>query len=365
MKNDDHSLSAKMRELMKKRKHSLGQPPGTLVHVGERKTLKVKLTMTDYNEQVCTEEIIRTVEECYSFMGKPSVTWLNIDGLHNLEVFSELGKHFNIHPLVLEDILNTEQRPKMEDFEHYLFIILKMIYYKEKEERIEQEQVSLILGPSFVISFQEKEGDVFDVVRDRIKKSKGRIRKMGADYLAYSLIDAIVDNYFMVMEKFGERMELLEDELVENPIPPTSQMLHGLKRELIFLRNSVWPLREIINGLIRGDSRLLNKSTIIFIRDLYDHTVQVLDSVEIFREMITGMLETYLSSLSNKMNSTMKILTIIATIFIPLTFIAGIYGMNFSYIPELQWRWGYPVVWGVMLGIAGFMIILFKKKKWL
>ena len=362
---NEHTLIKKINNLVKKRRSALGQVPGTLIHVGERKVQKVKLTVIDFDEKNYTEEVIGSVEQCYPYISRPTVTWLNIDGLHDTVIFQELGEHFNIHPLVLEDILTTDQRPKFEDLDNYLLIVVKMISYNERDDRIEQEQVSLLLGPSFVISVQEKEGDVFNVVRDRIKKGKGRIRKLGADYLAYSLIDAIVDNYFIVMEKLGERLELLEDELLENPTASTSQLLHVLKRELIYLRRSVWPLREIVGALERGDSRLVNKTTIIFLRDLYDHTIQVIDTVEIYRETIAGILDAYLSSLSNRMNSTMKVLTIIATIFIPLTFIAGIYGMNFNYMPELHWRWSYPVVWGVMVCIGIFMVVFFKRKKWL
>jgi magnesium transporter len=360
----NHGIFERMSSLVKKRRSALGQPPGTLIHVGEEKARAVKLTVINYNEDGCTEQVIDSVEESYPYIERPSITWLNIDGLHDVELFNKLGEHFNIHPLVLEDILNTEQRPKLEDFDHYLYIIVKMITYDNEKDSIELEQVSMILGPSFVISFQEKEGDVFDIVRDRIKKRKGRICKMGADYLAYSLIDTIVDNYFLVMERIGERIGFLEDQLLEDPDSNVSHKLHALKRELLYLRNSVWPLREISNGLGRVDSDLVHKSTGIFLRDLYDHSVQVLDSVEIFREMLTGLLDTYLTSLSTKMNYTIKVLTIFATIFIPLTFITGVYGMNFKFMPELSWRWGYPTVWGVMVTAATFMIVYFKKKKW-
>ncbi len=350
---------------MKKRKSKIGLPPGTLIHIGEQKIEKVKFTVIDYNEKEYTERELESLEECYPYLEKPTVTWLNVDGLHNLDIITELGNHFYIHPLVLEDIVNTDQRPKLEYFEKYLFIMLKMIYQNEKDKKIEQEQVSIILGHHFVISFQEKEGDVFNVIRDRIKKSKGRIRTMGADYLAYSLIDAVVDNYFLILEKFGEELEVMEDELLEDPVPETAQKIHELKRELIFLRKSVWPLREIIYGLERGESPLIQKSTSIFLRDVYDHIIQVLDSVETFRDTISSMLDTYLSSLNNKMNSTMKVLTIIATIFIPLTFIAGIYGMNFQFMPELVWRWGYPTVLSVMCILGVCMFFFFKKKKWM
>jgi magnesium transporter len=240
-----------------------------------------------------------------------------------------------------------------------------MITYDEKQRQIDREQVSIILGQGFVISFQEKEGDVFNTIRERIQKSKGRIRKMKADYLAYSILDAIVDNYFVVLDRLGETIESLEDELRSNPSDQTSRKIHSLKREMIFFRKSIWPLREIINKLERGESTLIEASTYIFLKDLYDHTIQIIDTVETFRDMISGMLDTYLTIISNNMNSTMKVLTVIATIFIPLTFIAGIYGMNFQNMPELGWKWGYPLVLGIMIGIGIFMLFTFKRKKWL
>jgi len=261
--------------------------------------------------------------------------------------------------------MNTGQRPKMEDFGDYLFIVLKMLHYDEEEDETKTEQVSLILSSKFVISFQENEGDVFDSVRDRIRSDRGRIRKMGVDYLAYSLIDAIVDNYFMVLEKIGEKIEDIEDEMVKNPTPEVLHTIHRLKRELIFLRKSVWPLREVISRLERWESPLIDKSIDIYLRDVYDHTIQVIDALETFRDMLSGMLDIYLSSVSNRMNEVMKVLTIIATIFIPLTLVAGIYGMNFKYMPELDWFWGYPMVYMIMLAIGVVMLIYFRKKKWL
>jgi len=353
------------RLLKKVAKKKMGLPPGTLVHVGEKKAEKVRISIIDYDEAHVEEKEAKSVEECFPFKDKPSVTWINVDGLHEVNLIEQLGAHFGLHPLLLEDILHTEQRPKLEDHEAYLFVVLKMFYYNGEAREIEAEQVSLILGPNFVISFQEREGDVFKYVRERIRNSKGRIRKVGADYLAYALIDAIVDNYFIILEKLGETIESLEEELVTNPMPDTLQTIHHLKREMIFLRKSVWPLREVISALDRGESPLIQESTDVYLRDLYDHTIQVIDSVETFRDMVSGMLDIYLSSVSNKMNEVMKVLTIIATIFIPLTFIAGIYGMNFQYMPELGWRWGYPAVWFVIGTILIVMLVYFRRKKWL
>ncbi|MCJ7693106.1 MAG: magnesium/cobalt transporter CorA, partial [Sedimentisphaerales bacterium] len=302
---------------------------------------------------------------CFQFKTTPTVTWINIDGLHDIQVIEKIGKNFDFHPLILEDILNTGQRPKFEDFENYIFIVLKMLTYDDDEETIKSEQVSMILGHNFVISFQEIQGDVFENIRERIRTAKGRIRKMSCDYLLYTLLDAIVDNYFAIMEKFGEKIESLEEQLVSDPDEKILQKIHSMKRELISLRKSVWPLRELVSGLQRSESELISEPTIIYFRDVYDHTIQVIDTVETFRDMVSGMLDIYLSSISNRMNAVMKVLTIIATIFIPLTFVAGIYGMNFKFMPELEWKWGYFIVLIIMAVAAAAMLIYFRRKKWL
>ncbi len=354
-----------MRNLIKRRSKKAGLAPGALVHIGEKKAEKVRITLIDYDESEFQEKEVEKIEKCFPFKDKPTVTWINIDGLHNTELIEKLGKHFDLHPLVLEDILNTGQRPKIEDFEKYIFIVLKMIYYDEKENETKIEQVSLILGRNFVISFQEKVGDVFDPIRERIRKAKGRIRKAESDYLMYSLLDAIIDSYFSILEKFGDKIESLEETVVAGPKPESLQTIHGLKSEMIFLRKSVWPLREVINRLEKAESSLIKESTGLYLRDIYDHTIQIIDTIETFRDMLSGMHDTYLSSISNRMNEIMKVLTIFASIFIPLTFIAGIYGMNFQYMPELSWRWGYFGVWGIFLAAGLSMIIYFKKKKWL
>ena len=354
-----------MVKLFKRASNRVGLPPGTLIHIGEEKVERAKVTIIDYDEDQFQEKEAKAVEECFPFRDKPTVTWINIDGIHQVEVMEKIGTLFGIHPLILEDIMNTGQRPKMEDFEDYIFVVVKMIYYDDKDNEIRTEQLSVILGSNFVISFQEKEGDVFDPVRERIRNGKGRIRKMKPDYLAYALVDTIVDHYFVVLEKLGENIEDMEEELVTNPTPETLQTIHTLKRELIFLRKSVWPLREVINVLERGESSLINESTGIYLRDVYDHTIQVIDTIETFRDMVSGMLDIYLSSISNKMNEVMKVLTIIATIFIPLTFVAGIYGMNFKYIPELEWHWGYFAVLSLMVLVVSWMILYFRKKRWL
>ena len=354
-----------MAKLLKKRLKKAGLPPGSLVHIGERKLESVRITFIDYDEQNFQEKQIDNIEECFGFKGTPTVTWINIDGLHQTDIIERLGKHFELHPLILEDILNTAQRPKAEDLGNYIFIVLRMLSYDDQAQAVQSEQVSMVLGQNCVISFQENVGDVFEQIRDRIRNAKGRIRKMGPDYLLYALLDAIVDNYFVILEKLGEKIEVQEEALVHDPVDETLHQIHALKRELIGLRRSVWPLRELVGGIERSESVLIKESTGMYLRDVYDHTIQVIDTVESYRDMVSGMLDIYLSSISNRMNAVMKVLTIVATIFIPLTFIAGIYGMNFKYMPELEWRLGYAVVWIVMLIVAAIMLIYFKKKKWL
>lgn len=348
-----------------RRSKKAGLPPGTLVYTGERRVESVRLTVIDYDEQHVQERHLASIDECLPFRAAPTMTWVNIDGLHDVGVIETLGKAFDLHPLLLEDILSTAQRPKFEDYEKSIFLVLKMIRFGDDHQAVETEQVSLIVGPNFVLSFQERVGDVFDSVRERIRNAKGRVRKLGTDYLAYSLLDAIVDSYFLVLEKLGEKIEDLEEELVGDPSQKTLRQIHTLKREMITLRRSIWPLRELVGGLQRSESPLVAESTRVYLRDVYDHTVQIIDTIESFRDMVSGMLDIYLSSVSNRMNAVMKVLTIIATLFIPLTFIAGVYGMNFEHMPELKWRYSYAAVWAVMIGVASIMLVYFRRKKWL
>ena len=354
-----------MRRYSRRRSKKAGLAPGTLVFVGEKKVEKVTFTIIDYDTENLQETEVASVDQCLMYRDKKSVTWINITGLHDIQIIEKLGEKFNLHPLLMEDIVTTDQRPKLEDYDDYLFIILKMLYAEGKKHVIQQEQISLIVTPSVVISLQEKEGDVFDPVRQRIRKGKGRIRKSGTDYLAYALIDTIVDHYFKVLEEIGEKIETLQEEVLESPSPELLQAIQNLKREMIFIRKSIWPLREIISGLLRSESDLIGEDISAYLRDVYDHTIQVIDTAETFRDMLSGMLDIYLSSVSNKMNEVMKVLTIIATIFIPLTFIAGIYGMNFEFMPELKWPWAYPVLWGILIIIFVAMVFWFKRKKWL
>jgi magnesium transporter len=354
-----------MRLFSKRGSKKAGLAPGSLIHVGERKIENVRIWLIDYDENRIEERELKSFDESLPYIEKGSVTWINIDGLHDIDTISDIGKFFGVHPLVLEDIVNTEQRPKMEDFEDYLFIVLKMIHYQSDIHQVQFEQFSLILRNNTVISFQERAGDIFESVRERLRKAKGRIRKMGPDYLIYTLMDAVVDNYFVVLENMGERVTELEESLVTDPEPDILQSIHELRRELILLRRSIWPLREVIGGLERGESALINEKTTIFLRDVYDHIIRVIETVETYRDVVSGMMDLFLSSVSNRMNEVMKVLTIIATIFIPLTFIAGIYGMNFKYMPELGWHWGYFTALILMLAIGVLMVIWFKRKRFL
>jgi magnesium transporter len=353
-----------MQRFIKRLSKKAGASPGSLVHIGEKKVDKPRITLIDYDQDQLRERVLHGIEEAFLLKDSPTMTWINIDGLHDVDIIERTGKNFGIHPLVLEDILNTNQRPKAEEVEDIIFVVLKMLDYDKNDDRILSEQFSLVLGPNYLITFQEVQGDVFNIVRERIRKPKSRIRKSGCDYLAYALIDAVVDQYFLILEKLGENIENIEENLLENPDPETLQTLHEMKREMIYLRKQIWPIRELINSLMKVESTLISDSTGLFFRDIYDHTIQVIDTIESYRDILSGMLDIYLSTVSNKMNEVMKVLTIIATIFIPITFIAGVYGMNFKFMPELQWRWGYVMVWAVIVVVAGLMIGFFKKKQW-
>lgn len=355
-----------MAQMIKKRSVKAGMPPGTLVHIGEQKQESIEVSIISYDESSFQEQRADDITACFPFRDAKGISWTNIEGIHKVELLQKLGECYSIHPLVLEDVLNTDQRPKKEDYGDYLFIVMKMLSRPTGGGEIRAEQVSLILGPNYVLSFQEGlDGDLFDPVRERLRGGKGKIRKMGADYLVYALMDAVVDNYFIIMENLAERIETLEEDILTKPGRETVQKIHALKREIIFLRKSIWPLREVINGLERRDSPLVNESTIIYLRDVYDHTVQIIDTIETFRDMLSGMLDIYLSSLGNRTNEVMKVLTIIATIFMPITFIVGLYGMNFKYMPELEWHWGYPTVLLLMVVISIGMVVFFRRKNWL
>lgn len=352
-------LPGRYKQITKK----VGLPPGTLLHIGSKRSEKVKIRMLCYSSDDWTEKEFDKVDELLENLSSTEKCWIHISGVHVVSMVEKIGAAFQIHSLVLEDIVNTNQRPKMEDNKEYLYIIVKMIHCYENN--IDFEQVSLIVGNNYIVSFQENDNDTFTKIRERIKSTNGIIRSKDVDYLAYALLDCIVDNYYVALEYLGDKIEQLENRIIVHPQPKVLKEIHTLKNEMLFVRKAVWPLREIINALSRGDSALFKKDTLIYIRDVYDHMIQVIDSIEMYRDMVTGMLDLYLSNVSFKTNEVMKVLTIIATIFIPLTFIVGLYGMNFKYMPELEWKWGYPAILLIMAFISGCMIIYFRKKKWM
>jgi magnesium transporter len=351
--------------IVRDRSEKLGFPPGSLIFVGEQKTDTVVLTVSNYDEEHFEEKQTAAIEDCISYPDLPSTTWIHVCGLHRPDFIETLGKCYGIHHLFLEDILNTAQRPKMEDLEGGLFIVMKAFTIQDDDETMAAEQISFILGKNYVISLQEGNDDIFEPVRTRLRSAKGRIRGLGPDYLLYALMDTVVDHYFSVLEVLGERIEVLEDELLTDHAQETLPRMHRLRRELLSLKKMVWPLREVISAMQRNESGLIRHTTQFYVRDLYDHIIQVVDSLENYRELASALLEIYLSSVSNRMNEVMKVLTIIATIFIPVTFIAGVYGMNFEFMPELKWKWGYALVWGVMIAMILAMLKYFRKMKWL
>lgn len=353
-----------MGKLIRKRSQKAGLPPGSLVYTGERVHEEVRISIIEYNEKHFQERMIGGFDECLVMQDKPGVTWIKVEGIHAVENLEKLGKCFNLHPLVVEDILHTDQRPKMEDFDDYLFVVLRRINYTQSND-LSSEQISLVLGSNFIISLQESNEAIFAPVLERLRTSKGRIRRNGADYLLYTLIDLIVDSYFVVLENFGETLEYLEEEVVKRPTPQTLKDIHRFKYDMILLRKSVWPLREVVGRLERRESGLIQEATGIYFKDVYDHTIIAVDNIETYRDILSGMLDIYLSSISNRLNEIMKVLTIIATIFMPLTFLAGVWGMNFKYMPELGWIWGYPAALGLMVVIALFMVCYFRRKNWI
>ncbi|CAN5207236.1 magnesium/cobalt transporter CorA [soil metagenome] len=361
-----------------------GAPPGTLMYLGRETRDRVHISLIEYNENEFIEKEFFDIQECLSHVKDGMVKWINVDGVHDTAIIEEIGKLFNIHPLTLEDISNTNQRPKFEDYENYLVTIMKMIFEDnnlklESDDALVSEQLSIVLlNNQTLLTFQEADGgDVFDIIRDRLRSGKGRLRKCSADYLAYSLLDAVIDSYFDVLEKIGDEVELLEDNLIDHPTPAMLHQLHHIKRQMVYFRKAVWPMRELINNLQRSESDLIAESTTIYLRDAHDHTVRVIDTVETYRDLLSGMMDLYMSSVSNRMNEVMKTLTIITTIFVPLTFIAGVYGMNFQTkdpitgkfeplnMPELYSPYGYVIVWGIMIVISVSLLIYFRRKKWM
>ncbi len=353
-----------MQKIVKSRAHTIGLPPGSLVHIGDKKRESTLITLIDYSEDFFEHREIKKSELSNLKTRESGVRWINVEGLHEVDVLEKVGEVFNLHPLVLEDILNTDQRPKIDINDDYIYISSKKLSYDAVLAEFDIEQVSFILGRDFIVSISEKDTDVFEPVIKRLKQGMSRFRKMGADYLVYCLLDVIIDNYFTVLESIGEQVEIVEDQMVARTTTQTLRTIHKLKRQILFLHKSVWPLREVLSLLERGESLLVQESTGIYLRDLYDHIIQVMDTTETLRDILSSMLDVYLSSASNRMNEIMKVLTIISTVFMPLSFIVGVYGMNITNMPELGWPWMYPALWLVMVSIAAVMLIFFKKKKW-
>jgi magnesium transporter len=348
----------------KKASSKIGLPPGSIVYLGEKKVEKVTIKVTEYDEASAETYEIKSAEEIDPFTDTPQVTWISVCGLHETDFLKQVGEKFKIHPLVLEDILNIDTRPKIEITDDYLFIVMKLVLFNPDQKILETEQVSFILGRSFLFSFSERKDEIFNPIKDRITSQLGKIRKRGSDYLLYALMDIIVDHYFLALEKVEERIELLDDEVINRTEKSHIESIYNLRNLLLHIRRSVYPLREIVNQLIKDDSDLLDESIEPYLRDLYDHTIHITETIEQQREITNGLMEIYLSMMSNKMNEVMKVLTVIATIFIPLTFIVGIYGMNFPNMPEMNWPWAYYAVWGVMIAVVGAMIFFFRKKNW-
>lgn len=345
-----------------------GLPPGTVMYGGEKAGAPVKITLMDYDVNTFKEQVLGSIEDAFAYKTTLTTTWINIDGLTDIGIVEKIGKQFDLHPLVLEDIVVPTQRPKAEDYDSYLYIVLRMLQYDPAKHEVANEQVSMILREHCLITFQENVGDVFNTIRERIRTNKGRARKMGSDYLAYALIDAVVDHYFVVLDNYGVKLESLEDELFDKPSEQTLNKIHDFKRELTMLRKSIWPMRELAGALQRVDSDLIGESTRIYFRDVYDHTIQIIDTIESLRDVVASLLEIYLSSINNRLNSIMKVLTIIATIFMPLSFLTGVYGMNFEHFPEVkEWsHWAYPYgFWTLIVIVTASMIIYFKRSKWL
>ena len=345
--------------------NALNKAPGTVAYVGRKESAEIKIEVIDYSKVNYDRFIFDNVEATFNFENEENITWINVDGLSNTAEIEKLGKFYKLHPLIIEDIVNTNQRPKIDEYQDYLFIVAKMLYHKE-DGILEHEHISIVIGKDYVLTFQEADGDVFDAVRERLTNDKGRLRNNGPDYLVFALLDSIIDNYFIVIEEISDKIETLEEQLfTAQPNDDITFEIQELKRTVLRIRRAVFPLREVIGRLEKIDSTLIQEKTLNYIRDLYDHIIQVSENIEIYREMTWGLMDMYMTTISNKMNEVMKVLTIMASIFIPLTFMAGIYGMNFEYMPELQWKYSYFVLWGLMILVFLGMILYFKRKRWL
>jgi magnesium transporter len=341
-----------------------GAAPGTLVHTGVKKVERSRITFMDFDSATLGEREVQDVSEVLPFRDSRTVSWINVWGLHEVDLIQTMGDHFHLHPLLMEDILHVGQRPKLDAYEDCLFMVLTMLEWNEEHRLVEEEQLSVVLGKGYVLTFQERVGDAFDPVRERIRTSNRRIRARGADYLAYALVDAVVDRYFSILERLGELTEELELAVMQGSGPGTMENLHHLKRELLVIRRAVSPVRDLVSGFLRDESGLIEAETRIFMRDVQDHASRLVESVDGLRDVASGLMDLHLSALGQRTNEVMKVLTIMASVFIPLTFMAGIYGMNFEHMPELGLPWAYPALWAAMVAVAGAMLAYFKRQNW-
>lgn len=348
----------------KRRSTKTGLPPGSLVHLGERKLDHARLTLVAYGPEGFAEQAFESPADCAGCASKYPNKWLNVYGLHEPEILAQLGRQFNLHPLVLEDILNTDQRPKVDEYDDYLFVVARFFDYDEKTATVVSEQVSLIIGRDFLLTFQEQPTGNFGPVRDRLRQEKGLIRRSGLDYLAYALLDAIVDRYFAVLESLGDRAEKLEEQLITHPNGEVLTTLHHLRREATALRRAVWPLREVINNLTRN-TEFFGASVEPYMRDIYDHTVHIIESLEAIRDLIAGLLDIYLSTVSNRVNQEVRGLTVLALVFLPSTLLAGVFGMNFRNMPLLDQPDGFWLIIGAMASVATVLAVIFWRRRWL
>lgn len=353
-----------MSKHLRRRSSKAGMEPGTLVHIGEVYGDRAKISVVQYSKESFAENDDISIQEAFQYVSPSHITWINVQGIHDTEIIDTIGQHFGMHTLVMEDVLNTTQRAKLDDFKDYLYIVLRLLNYNSEKEEVDGEQISILFKQELVITFQESHKDVFRGIRERIRKPNTKIREMGSDYLCYTIIDWIVDQYFAVLEKVDDRLESLEDDLLNNPSTQILLTIERTRREVILLRKSVWPIRDLISHFNRIESSLVHESSKVFMRDVYDHTIQLIDTIESFRDIVSGMLDLYLSNLTQRTNEIMKVLTVVSTIFVPLTFLASLYGMNFDNIPELHAEYGYFILLSLMVLIATGMIIYFRKKKW-
>ena len=354
-----------MVRLFTKKRRPVGLPPGSLLYTEDTQKQPIRLSFIEYTEDKIIEKNNVTIDECLESIHAPAMTWIEVQGASDPSIVASIGKHFNFHSLALEDILTAGQRSKLDVYDSQVFLFLRLLQFEEATQTLKDEQISLVFGPNYLISFAEGTEDIFKPIKERLRQGSQRIRLPNSDYLAYTLIDTIVDYYFVVLEKVDMRLDVLEEELMHLPKPKTLQQIQHAKHDMVVLRKAVWPMRDVINRFLRLEHSLVSSTTQLYLHDVYDHVVQMIDIIEGFRDVVSGMVDIYLSNITIRTNDIMKVLTIVSTIFVPLTFISSLYGMNFEYMPELHVRWAYPLVLAVMLSVAGVMLLFFRHKKWI